>query len=219
MHGDRQHGPFPHPTRRRLRDVAGGGSAFQPEYFFITHSIQPLACIFPKCRLVSVLTFSAQCACLMASFMPWWACCALVYLAAVSPTRFAQLWPCATWVAAAALTCASPSACTREVSTAIAVSYRVAHRDRCGQRRRCGGPVCSLKGRRVGRIAANSAMQRGAFRVCCGVDIAGKFTAACVATPARSFRIVNIWLDSSCERGIVNTRDVEFPVLRRHIAV
>jgi len=105
MHGDRQHGPFPHPTRRRLRDVAGGGSAFQPEYFFTTHSIQPLACIFPKCRLVSVLTFSAQCACLMASFMPWWACCALVYLAAVSPTRFAQLWPCATWVAAAMLTC------------------------------------------------------------------------------------------------------------------
>jgi len=55
-----------------------------------------------------------------------------------------------------------------------------------------GGMVCSLRGR-VGRVAANSAMQRGAFRVGCGerVDFSGPFAAACVATPARSFRIVD----------------------------
>jgi len=32
------------------------------------------------------------------------------------------------------------------------------------------GTVCSLTGRRVGRVASNSAMQRGASRVGCGVD-------------------------------------------------
>jgi len=79
--------------------------------------------------------------------------------------------------------------------------------------------VCSLKGRRLGRVAANSAMQRGASRVGCGVDFSGMFAAACVATPARSFRIVDNSFDSSCKRGMVNTRDVKFPVLRRYTAV
>jgi len=46
-----------------------------------------------------------------------------------------------------------------------------------------GGTVCSLKGRRVGRIAAISAVQRGASRVGCGVAFAGMFAAACVAIP------------------------------------
>jgi len=82
-----------------------------------------------------------------------------------------------------------------------------------------GGTVCSLKGRRVGRVAANSAMQRGASRVGCGVEFSCIFEAACVATPARSFRIVDNSFDSSCKRGIVNTRDVEFSVLRRYTAV
>jgi len=77
------------------------------------------------------LTLSAQCACLTARFMPWWAFCVLAYLSPVSPPRSAQLRPCATWVAAGSLTCASSSACTRQVSTAIAVSYRVARRDGC----------------------------------------------------------------------------------------
>jgi len=78
-----------------------------------------------------------------------------------------------------------------------------------------GGTVCSLKGRRVGRVAA---MQRGAFRVGCGarVDFSGPLAAACVA---RSFRIVDNSFDSSCKRGILNTQDVEFPVLRRYTAV
>ena len=81
-----------------------------------------------------------------------------------------------------------------------------------------GGTVCSLKGRRVGRVAANSAMQRGASRVGCGarVDFSGPLAAACVA---RSFRIVDNSFDSSCKRGILNTQDVEFPVLRRYTAV
>ena len=59
------------------------------------------------------------------------------------------------------------------------------------------GTVCRLKGRRVGRVAANSALQRGASRVGCGVDFSGMFAAACVATPARSFRIVDNSFDSS----------------------
>jgi len=65
---------------------------------------------------------------------------------------------------------------------------------------------------------ANSAMQRGASRVGCGawVDFSGPFAAACVATPARSFRIVDISFDSSCQRGMINTKDEEFPVLRRY---
>jgi len=46
---------------------------------------------FPMCELVTVPTLSAQCACLTALFMPWWAICALAYLAAVSPPRSAQL--------------------------------------------------------------------------------------------------------------------------------
>jgi len=80
--------------------------------------------------------------------------------------------------------------------------------------------VCSLKGQRVGRVAANSAMQRGASRVGCGarVDFSGPIAAACVATPARSFLIVDDSFDSSCKRGI-HTQDVEFPVLRRYTAV
>jgi len=84
-----------------------------------------------------------------------------------------------------------------------------------------GGMVCSLKGRRVWRVAANSAMQRGASRVSCGarVDFSGPFAAACVATPARSFRIVDNSLDSSCKRVIPNTQDLEFPNLRRYTAV
>ena len=78
-----------------------------------------------------------------------------------------------------------------------------------------------MKGRRVGRVAANSSMQRGASRVGCAarVDFSGPFAAACVATPARSFRIVDNSFDSSCKRGIINTQDVEFPVLRRYTAV
>jgi len=78
-----------------------------------------------------------------------------------------------------------------------------------------------MKGRRVGRVAANSAMQRGASRVGCGarVDFSGPFAAACVATPARSFRIFDNLFDSSCKRGILNTQDVEFLVLRRYTAV
>jgi len=82
-----------------------------------------------------------------------------------------------------------------------------------------GGTVCSLKGRRVGRVAAKSVMQRGESPVGCGVDFSGMFAAACVATPAKSFRIVDNSFDSSCKRGIINTRDVEFPVLRRYTAV
>jgi len=89
-------------------------------------------------------TLSAQCACLTARFMPWRAFCVLAYLAPVSSPRSAQLWPCATWVAAATLTCASSSACTRQVSTTIAVSYRVARRDGCSQRRGGGGERCAV---------------------------------------------------------------------------
>jgi len=81
------------------------------------------------------------------------------------------------------------------------------------------GTVCSLKRRRVGRVAANSAMQRGAFPSGCEVDFSGMFASACVATPARSFRIVDNSFHSSCKRENVNTRDVEFPVLRRYTAV
>jgi len=49
-----------------------------------------------------------------------------------------------------------------------------------------GGTVRSLKGRQVGRAAANSAMQRGASRVGCGarVNFSGPFAAACVARVA-----------------------------------
>jgi len=81
-----------------------------------------------------------------------------------------------------------------------------------------GGTVCSLKGRWVGRVAANSAMELGASRVGCGarVDLSGPLAAACVA---RSFRIVDNLFDSSCKRGTLNTQDVEFPVLRRYTAV
>ena len=81
-----------------------------------------------------------------------------------------------------------------------------------------GGTVCSLKGRWVGRVAANSAMELGASRVGCGarVDLSGPLAAACVA---RSFRIVDNSFDSSCKRGTLNTQDVEFPVLRRYTAV
>jgi len=89
-------------------------------------------------------TLSAQCACLTARFMPWWAFCVLAYLAPVSPPRSAQLWPCARWVVAATLTCASSSARTRQVSTAFAVSYRVARRDGCSQRRGGGGERCAV---------------------------------------------------------------------------
>jgi len=73
----------------------------------------------------------------------------------------------------------------------------------------------------VCRVAANSAMQRGASRVGCGarVDFSGPFAAACVATPARSFRSVDNLFDSSCKRGFLSTQDVEFPVLRRRSAV
>jgi len=82
-----------------------------------------------------------------------------------------------------------------------------------------GGNGVQLKGRWVGRVAANSAKQRGASPVGFGVDFSGMFVAACVATPARSFRIVDNSFDSSCKRGIAKTRDVEFPVVRRYTAV
>jgi len=49
----------------------------------------------------------------------------------------------------------------------------------------------------VNSSPANSAMERSASREVCGarVNFSGPFVAACVATPARSFRIV----DNSCE--------------------
>ena len=77
-----------------------------------------------------------------------------------------------------------------------------------------GGTVCSLKWRRVGRVAANSAMQRGASRVGCGARV--DFSGPLAAGVARSFRIVDNSFDSSCKRGILNTLAVEFPVLRRY---
>jgi len=40
-----------------------------------------------------------------------------------------------------------------------------------------GGTVCSLKGRRVGSVAANIVMQRSASRVGCGFDFSGPFLA------------------------------------------
>jgi len=89
-------------------------------------------------------TLSAQCACLTARFMTWWAFCVLAYLGPVSPPRSAQLWLCATWVSAATMTSASSSACTRQVSTAISVSHRVARRDECSQRRWGGGEWCAV---------------------------------------------------------------------------
>jgi len=52
-----------------------------------------------------------------------------------------------------------------------------------------GGKVCSLKGRRVGRVAANSAVQRGASRVGCGVAFSGMFAAACVASGLSTIRL------------------------------
>jgi len=62
---------------------------------------------FAHVRARYVPTLSAQCASLTMRFMPWWAFCVLAYLASVSPPRSAQLWPCAPWVAAATMTCAS----------------------------------------------------------------------------------------------------------------
>ena len=74
---------------------------------------------FSHVRARSGPTLSLRCACLTARFMPWWAFCVLAYLAPVSSPSSAQLWPCATWMAAAKLTCASSSACTWQVSTAM----------------------------------------------------------------------------------------------------
>jgi len=145
---------------------------------------QPLAFLFPMCGLVTVPTLSAQCACLTARFMPWWAFCALAYPAAVSSSRSAQLWPCATWVAAATLTCAPFSACTRQVSTAIVVSYRSRAAMGVPNGRGVGGNGVQFERAAGGEGCSEQChAARCASRVGCGVDFSGMFAAAWVATP------------------------------------
>ena len=66
--------------------------------------------------------------------------------------------------------------------------------------------VCSLKGRRVGRVAANSAMQRGASRVGCGarVDFSGP-----VLTKEPQTRIQSAdWPDTPSATCLTNRRHV-----------
>jgi len=52
--------------------------------FYHPLNTQPLALFFPMCGLVTVPTVSAQCACLTARSMPWWAFFVLACLAPVS---------------------------------------------------------------------------------------------------------------------------------------
>ena len=137
------------------------------------------------CVLVTVPTLSAQCACLTARFMPWWAFCVLACLAPVS----------------------------RQVSTAMAVSYRVVRRDRCSQRRGGGGNCVQFEMAAGGEGCSEQC--HAARCVSSGLRCAGR-----LLRPARSGvcreELPDCRHDSSCKRGILNTQDVEFPVLRRY---